>query len=96
MEGAPPIAHPADPLIPALLDRLFLRVLRQHPQQAPTLFAQLFATAPTPSVIRFLSDQAGVGDFVNVVSALPPGIFLKELFALCSGRAAEWRESLVS
>ncbi len=91
-----PIGHPAEPSSLALLDHLFLRVLRENPNQASTLFTQLFASAPTPSVLRFLGDRPGIADVLNVVGALPPGPFIKELASVCRGRANSWRESLAS
>ncbi len=96
LERGLPLGNPADPPLLAMLDHVFLRVLRQYPDRAPALFAQLFANAATPSVLRFLGDQAGPADILNVVSALPPAMFVKELLALGGERSSGWIESFVS
>ncbi|MBZ2180124.1 MAG: hypothetical protein K7J47_20755 [Acidobacteria bacterium] len=95
-EHGSPVGHAKDPVTLAFLDHLFLRVLRDRPQLAPQLFAQLFGKAATGSVLRFLGDWATAADIVRVVAALPPGPFVKALMSLCAEPAAAWRESLVS
>lgn len=96
MEHGSPVGHEKDPATLAFLDHLFLRVLRDRPQLAPRLFAQLFGEAATGSVLRFLGDRATAGDILRVVAALPPGPFVKALGSLCAEPAAAWRESFVS
>jgi lycopene beta-cyclase len=96
MEHGSPVGHEKDPATLAFLDHLFLRVLRDRPQLAPRLFAQLFGEAATGSVLRFLGDRATAGDILRVVAALPPGPFVKALVGLCAEPAAAWRESFVS
>jgi lycopene beta-cyclase len=91
-----PLGHPRDPYALQFLDSLFLRVLRDQPDLAPRLFTQLFAGAPTGAVLRFLGDRAGPGDVMRVISALPPGPFLKALGSVCAEPGAAWRELLVS
>lgn len=96
LETGHPIAHPRDAHTLAFLDQLFLRVLKEEPNRAPHLFTQLFSAAPTPSVLRFLGDCATPGDILQVVSALPPGPFLKALLDLCKKPGFAWRELLAS
>lgn len=79
----------------SFLDSLFLNVLRDNPDLAPRLFAQLFAAAPPASLFRFLSDLAAPSDFMRVIAALPPGPFLKTLAASCMRAHSTWRESFV-
>jgi lycopene beta-cyclase len=80
----------------ALLDHLFLHVLREDTHRAAELFTQLFANAPTPAVLRFLSDRPSVLDVLHVVAGLPAGPFVKKLASMCIGRASALRESFVS
>lgn len=61
------------------MDRLFLRVLRRHPERAPQLFTTLFRRCPAAPLVRFLSGTGGLGDAARVALSLPPGPFLREL-----------------
>ena len=71
--------HKPDPLLTRWMDRLFLNVLRTHPERGPELFTRLFARAATPRVVRFLSDRATFLDRVAVAASLPTGLFLRQL-----------------
>ena len=71
--------HTPDPLLTRLMDRLFLDVLRTHPQRGPELFMRLFERAATPRIVRFLSDRATFMDRVAVAASLPTGLFLRQL-----------------
>jgi lycopene beta-cyclase len=77
--GQPVCPHPPDPLLTRFMDRLFLDVLRNHPERGPELFMRLFARAGTPRVLRFLSDQTTFVDRVAVAASLPTGLFLRQL-----------------
>ena len=80
-KGQLPCAQPQDPWVLRKMDRLFLHVLRHHPERAPALFSSLFERAESQRVIRFLNDQARLRDYADVVLALPANLFLKHLFA---------------
>lgn len=86
-EAAAP--HPPDPLLTRWMDRLFLDVLRNHPERGPELFMRLFARASTTRVLRFLSDRATVLDRVAVAASLPTGLFLRQLVQTASAPAAQ-------
>jgi lycopene beta-cyclase len=77
--GQPASGHAPDPLLTRLMDRLFLDVLRTHPERGPELFTSLFERAATPRVVRFLSDRARLMDRIAVASSLPAGLFLRQL-----------------
>ncbi len=79
--GRDPTGHAPDPLLTQFMDRLFLNVLRNHPQRGPELFVSLFANAATPRVVRFLSDRATFIDRVAVAASLPTGLFLRQLLS---------------
>ena len=76
-EGA--IPHAADPFLLRGMDRLFLSVLRAHPDLAPQLFLALFTQTATPKLIRFLSDRGCLLDYFSIALALPPLLFLRQL-----------------
>ena len=61
------------------MDRLFLNVLRRHPERAPHLLTTMFQRCPSPSLVRFLSGTGGLADAARVALSLPPAPFLREL-----------------
>jgi lycopene beta-cyclase len=77
--GRDPCGHAPDPLLTRFMDRLFLDVLRNHPERGPELFTRLFGHTATPSIVRFLSDRASFVDRVAVAASLPTGLFLRQL-----------------
>jgi lycopene beta-cyclase len=64
------------------LDKIFLSVLRSNPKEAPKIFRIFFTKVPIASVIRFLSDQAGLIDYLAIILKLPKIIMLKGLVNL--------------
>ncbi len=79
--GLPPIPQRPDPLILRGMDRIFLRVLRRYPELAPQLFLALFQKVDIAALVRFMSDQATLADYAAIVTALPTGLFLREIFS---------------
>jgi lycopene beta-cyclase len=79
VQDGPPLPQPAEPARQAWMDRLFLRVLRDQPEQAPRLFERMFQRVPGPALLRFLGDQASALDCLRLVTALPARPFLKSL-----------------
>jgi lycopene beta-cyclase len=77
-----PISHSADSFLLSKMDTIFLNVLRNNPQMGSSLFMDMFSKVSHPRLIRFLSDQGGLLDYLAVVTALPPLPFLKEVFRL--------------
>ncbi len=78
-KGAAPNGHIADPLLRRAMDALFLQVIRANTTVAPALFMALFRHVEPPRMIRFLSDQATLSDYVAIIRALPAGLFLREI-----------------
>ena len=78
-QGGPPLGHQPDPALQRGMDRLFLRVVRDHPDRAPDLFVRMFGNADPARVIRFLSDQGTVADCAVIGSTLPLQLFLGEM-----------------
>ena len=79
--GLPPIPQRPDPVILRGMDRVFLRVLRRHPELAPKLFLALFQKVHIAALVRFMSDRATLADYTAIVTALPSGLFLREIFS---------------
>ncbi|WP_269537827.1 lycopene cyclase family protein [Cerasicoccus fimbriatus] len=65
----------------ALLDQIFLRVLRSETEMATEIFDKLFGHAPTESLIRFLQDKSSLSDDFRIVMSLPKRPFLRALFS---------------
>ena len=61
------------------MDRLFLRVLRAHPEVGPKLLTTLFQRCPSTPLIRFLGGTAGLLDGGLVALSMPKLPFLREL-----------------
>ena len=58
------------------MDRIFLRALTRHPEQAPDFFCRLFDRVPTEALIRFLESEPSAVDLWQVMRALPAAPFL--------------------
>ena len=74
-----PIGHQPDSIVQSAMDRLFLQLIRARPSLAPVLFIKLFRQCDTAKLVRFLSDNARLTDYLAIVLALPPAPFLKQL-----------------
>ena len=64
------------------LDKIFLSVLRSNPQKAPEIFMIFFTKVPISSVIRFLSDQSRLTDYLVIIFKLPKLVMLRGLINL--------------
>ncbi len=78
-EGRRVSGHSRDSWVIRKMDSIFLGVLRRHPERGPEIFLRLFSMRDTVSVIRFMNDEPTFMDIVRIMSALPYGIFIKEL-----------------
>jgi lycopene beta-cyclase len=74
-----PIGHKPDSMLQLAMDRLFLRLIRAQPELAPLIFLKLFQRCNTSKLIRFLSDQARLTDYLAIMLALPATPFLRQL-----------------
>ncbi len=82
------VEHPAEPRLRGWMDAVFLNALIANPDRAPDFFLRLARLQPSAAFARFMSDQATAADVLRVVTALPPGPFLR---ALRSSPAVEGR-----
>ena len=61
------------------LDKIFLRVLKSHPDKMPKIFFEMFKTSSN-SVIKFLSNKSNIFEDIKIISRMPKLIFMKALF----------------
>ena len=61
------------------LDKIFLKVLENHPEKMPNIFFNMFKTSSN-TAIKFLSNKSNVFEDVNIISKMPKLIFMKALF----------------
>ncbi len=61
------------------LDKIFLRVLKNHPEKMPQIFFEMFR-ASSNSVIKFLSNKSNIFEDVKIINRMPKLIFMKALF----------------
>jgi lycopene beta-cyclase len=79
-EGLAALAgHPPEPGWRVAMDRLLLKVLRQHPQRAPALFMAMAKDLSSIQLADFLSDRGGLATAARVVKAMPSRLFMGAL-----------------
>jgi lycopene beta-cyclase len=61
------------------LDKIFLRVLKNHPDKMPKIFFEMFKTSSN-SLIKFLSNKSNIIEDIKIISKMPKLIFMKALF----------------
>ena len=62
------------------LDKVFLRVLKKHPEKMPDIFLNMFNT-PSDTVIKFLSNKSNILEDMSIIVKMPKFTFIKSLFA---------------
>ncbi|RFA18019.1 lycopene cyclase family protein [Subtercola boreus] len=70
----------------SLLDSIFLRFLRDHPERAPRVFHRMFDAVDPNALVRFLSDQSDWRDIARLIIALPKIWFLAAALKVLVGR----------
>ena len=60
------------------LDKVFLRVLQNHPEKIPKIFFNMFETSSN-TIIKFLSNKSNIIEDINIISKMPKLFFLKAL-----------------
>ena len=61
------------------LDKIFLRVLKNHPDKMPKIFFEMFK-ASSNNVIKFLSNKSNIFEDIRIISRMPKLIFMRALF----------------
>ena len=72
-------ASPKEQWVQSSMDGLFLNVIKNNPTRAASLFEDLFNRCELNTVVKFMSDQATLGDYLRIIKSLPPGPFIKAL-----------------
>ena len=62
------------------LDKIFLNVLKKHPNRMSDIFFKMFKTSPN-TVIKFLSNKSNFLEDLTIISKMPKWIFIKALFS---------------
>lgn len=60
------------------LDQVFISFLEHRPDHAADTFLQLFKRVPAQILIRFLSDNARITDYLRVITAMPKLLLIRE------------------
>ena len=61
------------------LDKIFLNVLKSHPDKMPEIFFNMFK-APPKKVIKFLSNKSNIFEDLGIILKMPKWIFIKNIF----------------
>ena len=61
------------------LDKIFLKVLENHPKKMPEIFCNMFKASSNTS-IKFLSNKSNIFEDINIINKMPKLIFMKALF----------------
>lgn len=86
LAGKPAVAQGQDSLLSRSMDSLFLRVLRESPEQGPAIFMRMFSSMKVARIVRFMNDQATLLDRLVLIKSMPLATFLKQLPAALIGR----------
>jgi lycopene beta-cyclase len=62
-----------------LLDKIFLKVLKKHPEKMPDIFFKMF-NGSSKTVIKFLSNKSSFLEDLSIILKMPKWIFIKALF----------------
>jgi len=61
------------------LDKIFLKVLKKHPEKMPDIFFKMFESSPK-TAIKFLSNKSNLLEDLSIILRMPKWTFLKALF----------------
>ncbi len=61
------------------LDKIFLRVLKKHPEKMPDIFFKMF-DASYNTAIKFLSNKSNIFEDISIILKMPKWIFIKSIF----------------
>ena len=62
-----------------VLDEIFLKVLKKHPEKMPDIFFRMFSGSSN-TVIKFLSNKSNLLEDLSIIFKMPKWIFIKALF----------------
>jgi len=61
------------------LDKIFLKVLKKHPEKMPDIFFRMFSSSSN-TVIKFLSNKSNLLEDLSVIFKMPKSVFINALF----------------
>ena len=61
------------------LDKVFLKVLKKHPEKMPNIFFNMFNTS-SDAIIKFLSNKSNIMEDISVILKMPKWTFIKILY----------------
>ena len=61
------------------LDKIFLKVLKKHPEKMPNIFSNMFGTS-YGTAIKFLSNKSNILEDLSIILKMPKWIFIKSIF----------------
>ena len=62
-----------------LLDKIFLKVIKKHPDKIPNIFFKMFDCS-TNNIIKFLSNKSNIIEDLSIILKMPKLIFIKAIF----------------
>ena len=62
-----------------ILDEIFLRVLKKHPEKMPNIFSKIFNSS-YKTAIKFLSNKSNTIEDISIILKMPKWIFIKSIF----------------
>tara|TARA_B100000214_G_C23916202_1_gene603817 strand:- start:10 stop:1074 length:1065 start_codon:yes stop_codon:yes gene_type:complete len=60
------------------LDKIFLRVLKKHPEKMPSIFSKIFNSSYS-TAIKFLSNKSNIFEDISIILKMPKWIFIKSI-----------------
>ncbi len=69
-----------------MLDAIFLRFMRRHPERCPDIYARMFGRVPPDALVRFLTERSTPLEELRLVLSLPKAPFLKIAGEMLLGR----------
>jgi hypothetical protein len=73
------------------MDAIMLDIMQKHGDQISPMFTTLFENNPIERILRFLDEEASLGEVGALIASLPPGLFLKTLAKSGKIRSMIWR-----
>lgn len=61
----------------ALLDKVFLRFMKEHPDKCPEVYLRMFVGLPPDTLVRFLTEKSTPFDELRLILAMPKMPFMK-------------------
>ncbi|HEX6305045.1 MAG TPA: lycopene cyclase family protein [Anaerolineales bacterium] len=86
-----PFDVPEDAQLFRVMDAILLEIMQQHGDQIRPIFTTLFKNNPIERILRFLDEEASLGEVGALIASLPPGLFLKTLAKSVKIRSMIWR-----